>query len=165
MDNRIQMVFEPLPYASNCSGGIGGTIGPENSWWTPQPGTSQIVVNQSLVTCGWTTTEVAVVIAHEAQHIRQVFGGLFLDFSDVNVLWLEDVEGPAYVTETVVWDSLRRDSQGNVVLTTNKDDVDIRANQFIRPDGSVDVAGHNAFISQSRGILPGCPFFNQSSCT
>ena len=165
-DNNIQLVFESLQTSADCTSSIGGTIGPSDSWWIPQPGTSQIVLNQLLATqCGWTATEMATIMAHEAEHERQVFSNLLLDTNNPSVLWLEDVEGPAYVTETLVWDSLRRDSQGNIILTTDKDDIDFRANAFILPDGTVDVAGHNSYISQSRGITPNCPFFFQSGCS
>jgi len=166
-NNNIKLVFEPLPTAADCTSSIGGTVGPSNSWWIPQPGTSQIVLNQLLATkCGWTATEMATIMAHEAEHERQVFANLFLDTNNPSVLWLEDVEGPAYVTETLVWNSLRRDAQGKIVLTMAKgDDIDFRANTFILPDGTVDVAAHNSYISQSRGIKPNCPFFFQSSCS
>ncbi|MBI3997219.1 MAG: hypothetical protein HY352_06130 [Candidatus Omnitrophica bacterium] len=160
----IQLVFADLPFAADCSGGVGGTIGPDSSWWQPQPGTSQIVLNQKLVDCGWATPELAIVMAHEAEHIRQVFANLFLEPAIETALWLEDVEGPAYITETLVWDSLRRDAQGNIVLTSIHTDDDERADQFIRPDGSVDIAAHNAYITQTRGIPPNCLFINQNSC-
>jgi len=164
-ENAIQLIFEDLPFAEDCSGGVGGTIGPDSSWWLPQPGTSQVRLNEQLVIrCGWTQMEVATVLAHEIEHIRQVFAGLFLDLSNPELLWLEDVEGPAYITETLVWDSLRRDASGTITLTTDKNDVDDRANMFILPDGSVDVAAHNAFISNSRGIIPDCPFFFMETC-
>jgi len=164
-DQEIQLVFVELPFTADCTSGIGGTIGPTGSWWLPQPGVSEIKLNSKLVDCGWTTTEVATVMAHEAEHIRQVFAGLFLDFTDESVLWLEDVEGPAYITETLVWDSLRRDGSGTIVLTSDHSDVDERANAFLFPDGSVDIAAHNAYITQTRGIPANCPFFNQGSCT
>jgi hypothetical protein len=157
------MGLESLPFEEDCSAGIGGTIGPDNSWWIPQSGTSKIILNQELVRCDWTRKEMATVLAHEAEHMRQVFANLFLDQS-LSVLWLEDAEGPAYITETLVWDSLRRNSDGTIVLTSAHNDVDTRADQFIRADGTVDVAAHNAFISQTRGIKANCPFFNQASC-
>ncbi len=164
-DHEIQLVFEDLKYADDCSGGIGGTIGPENGWWIPQPGVNQIVLNSALGgRCDWTATDLATVMAHEAEHIREVYANLFLDPTDLGVLWLEDVEGPAYITETLVWDSLRRNADGQIVLTTEKNDVDFRADLFIQEDGSIDVAGHNSFISQSRGIPPNCPYFDQRSC-
>ena len=162
-DNDIQITAQPLGF--DCqNGGILGTIGPAGSWFLPQPGTSQLVLAKEIFECGWTTTEAVTVMAHETEHMRQVFSGLFLDPTDLTILHLEDVEGPAYITETLVWDSLRRDSQGNIVLTTSNSDVDRRTNSFILPDGSVDVAAHNAYISQTRDIKPSCPFFAQASC-
>lgn len=152
--HQIELAFQSL------GGGVLGTIGPSSSWWVPQDNISQVILDTDMAVAGWPAAEIAAILAHEAHHITQVYGDLFTGFP-ADLLWLEDVEGPAYVVETQVWDSLRRDALGNIVLTADPmhNDWDFRADSFILPDGTVDVASHNAYITSTRGITPNTPFF------
>ena len=153
---QVALVFEPL--ACNASGCVLGTIGPEGSWYIPESGVNQVRLNSLMPAVSVPTVEISAVLAHEAVHIQQVYNKLFFPCAP-SVLWLEDVEGPAYAKETLAWDSLRRDPAGSIVLQAQiLTDLDDRANAFIRPDGTVDIAAHNAYITQTRGITPNTPF-------
>ena len=111
-----------------------------------------IYLSQTLAQESWPAAEIAAVLAHETHHVIQ--GTIERQQDRSPIYWLEDVEGPAYVVETLVWDELRRDDQGAITITNQHVDWDFRANSFINPDGTVDVAAHNAYISSDRGIPP-----------
>ncbi len=143
---------------SSLDEGTLGTIGPSSSWWDATIAGSQVLLDDSMASEAWPVVEIAAVLAHEAYHITQVYNDLFIGFPPT-VLWLEDVEGPAYIRETKVWDSLRRDSSGTIVTFATHNDWDFRADSFIRSDGTVDEAQHNAYITFSRGITPNTSFF------
>jgi hypothetical protein len=113
-----------------------------------------LILDTSLL--GLSDEEIAATLAHEATHADQRFDEeLLAKINAGNAFVLADIEGPAYINETLVWDSLRRDADGNIVLTSSdSNDLDFRADTFILPGGSVDEAAHNAYISASRGISP-----------
>ncbi len=151
--HQIKLVFEPL------RGSTLGTVGgPDEFWYVPRDELSKAVLNVRMAESRWPTVEIAAVLAHEAVHIQQMFNTLFLGPSG-SVLWLEDVEGPAYLRETLIWDRLRRDASGTIVIEATHNDWDFRADTFIRPDGTIDEAAHNTYISQSRNIPPNTPFY------
>jgi hypothetical protein len=105
---------------------------------------------------GWPAIEIAAILAHEAYHVQQLTIEQIQTRSPA--FWLEDVEGPAYVRETLVWEELRRDASGAITSTAQHGDWDFRADTFI-VDGAVDVAAHNAYIALSRGIPPQTPLW------
>ena len=63
------------------------------------------------------------------------------------------------MVETQVWDELRRDSSGAITLASQRNDWDVRADNFLLPDGTVDIAAHNAYIALTRGITPNTPLW------
>lgn len=117
-------------------------------------GDTILILDTSLL--GLSDEEIAATLAHEATHAKQRFDAeLLKKINAGNALVLTDIEGPAYINETLVWDNLRRDAAGNIVLTSSdSNDLDFRADSFILPGGTVDEAAHNTYISSSRGISP-----------
>jgi len=135
---QVGLVFEPMP-----SPDIGGFVSLEDA--------TAIHLNEVMAMQAWPAIEIAAVLVHETHHVRQ----LTIEQLQLQspVFWLEDVEGPAYVKETLVWDELRRDASGAIASTAQHNDWDFRANTFI-VNGIVDVAAHNAYIALNRGIPP-----------
>ena len=140
---QIELVFED--FSGTVGDGVGGFV----EFADP----STIHLNDLMPGEGWLPQEIAAIMAHESFHVRQLVVDHLQDESPV--FWLEDLEGPAYATETLVWDSIRRDENGNIVLNSTNSDWDTRANSYINVDGTIDEAGHNAYIATTRGIPPG----------
>ncbi len=141
---QVELVFEAMP-----SPGIGGFVSLNDA--------RVIHLNQEFAKAGWDSREIAAILAHETHHVEQFTLENIQSLSPA--YWLEDVEGPAYVVETLAWNELRRNSSGTIDYIAQHSDWDFRADTFILGNGEVDVAAHNAYISESRGITPNTPMW------
>ncbi|MBI3321478.1 MAG: hypothetical protein HYZ91_04330 [Candidatus Omnitrophica bacterium] len=136
--DQVRLVFEAM-----SSPDVGGFVSLDDA--------TVIHLNEAMPMGGWPAMEIAAVLAHEAHHVTQLTIEKVQQRSPV--FWLEDIEGPAYVKETLVWDELRRDAGGVITSAAQHGDWDFRANTFM-VGGRVDVAAHNAYIASTRGITP-----------